>query len=88
MCEKFVEENSWLLEFGPDGYKTQEMCNKAILEDPWSLIFVPDRFVMLHEMWYEDYSRGVIPKLWYYDDEIIEWYNCYKKRKAQKVQIK
>ena len=56
------------------------MCNAVVSEDPYSLQYVPDWFEMLHEIWYEDddYCN---------DDELIEWHNDYKKRKAQKEQV-
>ena len=53
------------------------MCNEAVKVDPWLLCDVPDWFVTQEQMdaWYDgDY--------WHHD-EIIEWYDGYKKRKAQ-----
>ena len=52
------------------------MCNKVVCIDPWLLKYVPDWFVVLQEIWYKNF------------DEIIEWYEDYKKQKAQKAQIK
>ena len=52
-------------------------------EDFFPLKVVPDWFVTREGlyMWHdEDY--------WYHDDEITEWYDGYKKRKAQKARIK
>ena len=45
--------------------------------------FVPDWFVIQQQIdkWYDD-------DYWYNDDQIIEWYNGYQRRKAQKVKIK
>ena len=59
------------------------MCNKAVEDDPSSLQYVPDWFVaqQLLSVWFDDGH-------WYHDDDIIEWYNGYKKRKAQKAKIK
>ena len=59
------------------------MCDKAVKDDPSSLQFVPDWFVTQEriDVWYDD-------DYWYHDDEIIEWYNGYQKRKAQKAKIK
>ena len=39
-------------------------------------------------MWYEDYSHDLTPKPWHCVDKLIEWRNGYKKRKAQKAEIK
>ena len=84
MCERAVEDEPETLEFVPDHIKAQEMCDKAVEEDPCALEFVPDWFVTHQQV-----------KIWHYnddydddDDEIIEWYNGYKKRKAQKAKIK
>ena len=50
------------------------MCDKAVKDDPYSLFGVPDWFATQQQidLWYDDYY-------WYYDDEIIEWYNVYQK---------
>ena len=59
------------------------MCDNAVKDDPSSLRFVPDWFVAREtiDVWYDhDY--------WYHDDEMIERYDSYKKRKAQKASIK
>ena len=59
------------------------MCEKFVEKYPLILIFVPDWFVMPGQV-----------KVWhdhnYYcdDDEIIEWYDGYKKQKTQKAQVK
>ena len=59
------------------------MCDKAVKDDPSSLQFVPDWFVTQEQIdiWYDD-------DYWYHDDELMEWYEGYKKRKAQKAKIK
>ena len=75
----------------PDHFKTQEMCYKAVWEDSSSLRHVPDWFVtkeelyMEHDDYYDDDGGH-----WDDDDEdkFFEWYDGYKKWKAQKVQIK
>ena len=59
------------------------MCDKAVRDYLFSLQFIPDWFVTQQEIdiWYdEDYV--------YNDNEMIKWYDGYKKRKAQKVKIK
>ena len=83
MCKKTVEVKWWTLRYVPDQYKTQEICNKAIAEDPWFFLSVPDSFVTQKKV-----------KIWHKDDhycndsEMVERYDEYKKRKAQKAQIK
>ena len=50
------------------------MCDKTVKDDPYSLHFA-------NKNWHDDddYCN---------DDELIESYNGYQKRKAQKAQIK
>ena len=59
------------------------MCDKIVGKCPSSLMYVPDWLVMQQQikLWHDDdeYCDG--------DDELIEWYNGYKKRQAQKAQI-
>ena len=66
----------------PDHFKTQEMRNNAVEKEPYSLQYVPDYFVTQEQidLWhdYDDYCG---------DDEVIEWYDGYKKRRTQKAQI-
>ena len=83
LCIKALELDLWQLNDIPDYIKTQEMCDKAVKDDPSSLQFVPDWFVTQQQIdvWYDD-------NYWYHDDEIIEGYNGYQKRKAQKAKIK
>ena len=90
----------WIREV-PEHLKTQEMCNEAVEVDPWqlynvpamcdkavrdylfSLQFVPDWFVTQQQIdiWYDnDYVYNN-------DNEIIEWYKGYQKRRTQKVQM-
>ena len=60
------------------------MFDKAVKDDPSSLQFAPDWFVneqQLDVWYYDDY--------WYHDDDdIIEWYEGYEKRKTQKAKSK
>ena len=53
------------------------MCDAAVREDSLSLQYVPDWFVTQQQVkiWHDDKDD---------DDELIEWYNAYKKLKAQK----
>ena len=84
MCIKALEVDPRSLRDVPDNLKTQKMCDDAVWGDLYSLQFVPDWFVTQEQLklWHDD-------DYWYkYDDEIIEWYKNYKKRKAQKAKIK
>ena len=56
--------------FIPDQFKTQEMCIRAVKVDPWQLYNAPDWFALLQEMCYGDFDD---------DDDLIEWYDGYKK---------
>ena len=81
MCIKAIEKEAESLEHVPDHFKTEEMCKKAIEADLYTLVFCPDSFVTQEQIksWYNDN---------YDDDEALGWYQGYRKRKAQKVQIK
>ena len=83
MCNEALEVDPWSLYYVPDHLKTQTMCDKAVKDDPSSLQFVPDWFVEQGriDVWYDD-------EYWYHHDEMIEWHDEYKKRKAQKASIK
>ena len=61
------------------------MCDKAVEEDLYLLEYVPDWFVRQEQidLWHDDYYDDD-----YYDYGMTEWYNGYKKRKAQKAKIK
>ena len=61
------------------------MCDKAVEEDLYLLEYVPDWFVRQEQidLWHDDYYDDD-----YYDYGMIEWYDGYKKRKAQKAKIK
>ena len=83
MRKKTLEVDPCQLNDIPDYLKKQKMCDKAVKDDPSSLQFVPDWFVTQEQIdiWYDD-------DYWYHDDELMEWYEGYKKRKAQKAKIK
>ena len=51
--------------------------------DAFSLVCVPNWFVTEEQLklWQDSYD-------WHNDDEVIGWYEDYKKRKAQKAKIK
>ena len=59
------------------------MCDDEVRNYPFSLQFVPDWFVTQQQIkiWHDSDD-------WHDDNEIIEWYKGYKKRKAQKASIK
>ena len=78
MCNEAVCEGPAAFFLVPDRFKTQEMCINTAKVDPWQLYDVPDWFVVLQEMWYEDFD----------DDHLIKWHNAYIKRKTQKAEIK
>ena len=79
MCDWVVDIKSWLLKYVPGHLKTRRMCDKAVREDTFSLQYIPDWFVILQEMWYEVFDD---------DDELIKWYEGYKKQEVQKSKIK
>ena len=83
MCTKAVEKFPWSLEHVPYNFKTQEMCDDAVRDYLFPLQYVPDWFVTQQQLnlWHDyDYL--------YNDDKLIEWYDGYKKRKAQKASVK
>ena len=83
MCEKVVEKEPWALRFVPDHLTTQEMCDKLFWEDTFSLQYVPDWFVTQQQIKLQNDNA-------YYcnNDKLTEWYDGYKKQKAQKALIK
>ena len=80
MCDGVVDIKPWLLKYVSGHLKTRRMCDKPVREDTFSLQYIPDWIAVLQEMWYEDFDDD--------DDELIEWYEGYKKRKVQKAKIK
>ena len=83
MYNEALEVDPWSLYDIPDYLKTQKMCNEVVKDDPSSLQFVPDSFVSQQQLdvWYDD-------DYWYHEDDITEWYEGYKKQKAEKAKIK
>ena len=59
------------------------MCGTAVSEDPFSLMHVSNWFVTEGQvkLWHDDSEYCD-------DDELITYHEGYKKRKAQKLQIK
>ena len=82
MCNEVIVERPWLLQYIPDQFKTQEICDNAVNHSQYMLEDVPDWLVTQQQLkrWYDHDSC--------YDDEIIEWYNGYKKWRTQKAKIK
>ena len=83
MCIKAIEVDPWQLYDVSDHSKTQEMCDDVVREDPFSLQCVPSWFMTQQQIksWHDDddYCN---------DNRIVEWYEGYPKRKAQKAKIK
>ena len=83
LCEIAIWFDPWSLYDIPDYLKTQKMCDNVVRGDPYSLQFVQDCFVTKKQIdvwYYDDEYRN--------DDELIEWYNGYQKRKVQKTKTK
>ena len=89
MCEGVVEDGPCSLKFVHDSFKTWIMCDQAVKEDSSSLQYVPGWFVTREGvyMWYDDHYDDDGDH-WDYEDKFFEWYDGYKKRKAQKAKIK
>ena len=77
LCKIAIVVDLWLLNDIADYLKTQKNCDDVVRSDPYSLQFVSDMFVMLQELkiWHDDND-------YYYEDEFIEWYDRFEKRKA------
>ena len=83
MCDKAIQIDPFTLRHVPDNLKTQELCIRGVEAGPGLLEFVPDWFVTQQQIKIsrdDDEYCG--------DDELIEWYNSYQKRKAQKAKTK
>ena len=65
----------WLLQYVPDYLKTQKMCDETV---DWRLYILQN---------VSDWLVTQQVKPWH-NDKLIAWYKGYKKRKAQKAQIK
>ena len=80
MSNKEVDIEPYFLRLFPDRLKTQGMCDKAMHNKPWLLRYVLNWFVTRQQLKLRD-DHCI-------DDGYIEWYDGYKKRKAQKASIK
>ena len=72
-----------MLLFVPDHLQKQQICDNVVRGDPSSLQYVPDLLMTKRQV---KVRRN--HKYYCNDDELIQWYNGYKKGKAQKAQIK
>ena len=91
-CNEVVHGDPYLLQYVPYYLRTQETCDKAVRDDFSSLQFVLDWFVVRKwvDMWHDDYCDDDGDQ-WDDDDnedKFLEWYDGYKKRKAQKAKIR
>ena len=59
------------------------MCDKAVRNEYFSVWFAPDWFVTQKRIKYLRDNNDD----WYHN-KVIEWYDCYRIRKAQKASIK
>ena len=80
ICIKAVEIDLYHI---PNHFKTHEICNNGVWKDLNFLQYVSDWFVSCHQtdLWGDNNDC-------YDDDKLIEWYEGYQKRNAQKVKIK
>ena len=83
MCDKAIEIDPFTLWYVSDNLKTQEMCIREFEVGLGLLKFVDDWFVTQQQIniWCDDDEYRD-------DDGLIEWYNGYQKRKAQKTKVK
>ena len=80
MCYTAVEKDPRMMRHVPDHLETQKMCDKVVRKGSFTLQYVPDWFVTQQQLrTWNSYCN---------DDTLIKWYDSYKKRKAQKAQIK
>ena len=104
MCNDVVEKVPWALRYVPDCFKTQEMCAIMLLKKNharWCMsltVLKHKKCVMMQ--WRKDFFLRDVPD-WFvtqlqlkiiqydwYNNDLIEWDEGYKKRKAQKAKIK
>ena len=91
MCERAVEDEPYTLKFVPDHLKTKKMCERAVKKDPYNLKFVPDHIKtqeMCERVVEDDPDTQELVPDWFVNNKIVEWYEGYKKHKAQKAKIK
>ena len=83
MCIKALEVDPWELCDVPDYLKTKKIHDDVMRRNSYSLRFILNWFVTQQQLktWYDEGE-------YYNDDELIEWYDGYQKRKRQKALIK
>ena len=83
MYNEAFKVDLWSLYDIPDNLTTKGMCDDAVGSNLHSLQFVLDWLVTEQQIkvWHDSDD-------WHDDDELIEWYKNYKKRKAQKAKIR
>ena len=83
MCDKAIEIDPFTLWHVPDNLKRQELCIRAVEAGLGLLGYVPDWLVTQQQIkvWHDDDEYCD-------DDELVEWHDGYKKRKAEKAKIK
>ena len=71
-----------MLKYVPDPFKIQEKCDTAMRMDPWLLNYAPGWFVTQQQVkiWHND-------DYYHDDDELVEWYESYKRGKIYKAKI-
>ena len=87
MCDAAMRIEPYFLAKVPNLFKTQKVCNTAVSDDYFSVWFVPNCFVPDCFV-----TKQRIKDLWdnnsdWYNNKLIEWYDGFKARKAQKAQI-
>ena len=84
MCIKALGVGLWQLKDVPDHFKMQEIYDNVVQRSLLYLGYVSEWFVTQGQvkLWHNDY--------YYYcsDDWLIQWYDGYKRCKAQKAKIK
>ena len=83
MCDVAVWMEPLSLAYVPNCLKTLKMCDKAVRKKHLSLLFAPDWFVTQQQVKYLRDDNDD-----WYDNKLIECYEGYQKRKAQKAKIK
>ena len=83
MCDAAVRIEPCFLVGVPDHFKTQKMCDDAVRKGLFSLRDIPDWLLTWEQiqLWHDDDEHCD-------DDKPVEWYDGYKKWKAQKTSIK
>ena len=86
-CDRVIEKNPYMLRYAPDYFKTRKMCEGVFEKYPWTLKYVPNWFVTQQQigLWHDYHCPRHCT---YHNNEMIKWYDGYKKRKAKKALTK